>query len=128
MDDAERQYLVLVIAAAVRALHRDNDLEYALDRLQRVATQATGDIALVARELVTALRGRDLPTKEDLTTDEQRDRFDPITYASEAIWAILDSRPLLLHHGWDGPISWELAEAAVNALDLEGWIDHERSV
>jgi hypothetical protein len=57
--DKERQYLALVIAAAVRALHLAGDLSYAIDRLQRVSKQATDigadDMALIARELVTAL-------------------------------------------------------------------------
>jgi tetratricopeptide (TPR) repeat protein len=64
--EEERQYLSLVIAAAVRARRRKNDLGYAADRLERALEQATeveaNDLALVARrELVTTLRqaGRD---------------------------------------------------------------------
>lgn len=59
--EEERQYLGLVIAAAVRARRRKNHLQYAIDRLERVLTQATkanaNDLALVARrELATTLR------------------------------------------------------------------------
>jgi tetratricopeptide (TPR) repeat protein len=59
--EEERQYLGLVIAAAVRARRRANDLDYAADRLGRVLEQATtagaDDLALLARrELVTTLR------------------------------------------------------------------------
>jgi tetratricopeptide (TPR) repeat protein len=59
--EEERQYLGLVIAAAVRARRRKNDLDYAADRLERALKQATkiaaNDLALVARrELVTTLR------------------------------------------------------------------------
>jgi tetratricopeptide (TPR) repeat protein len=56
-----RQYLGLVIAAAVRARRRKNDLRYAADRLRRVLKKATAagidDLALIARrELLTTLR------------------------------------------------------------------------
>lgn len=59
--EEERQYLGLVIAAAVRARRRANDLSYAADRLGRALEQATqakaNDLALVARrELVITLR------------------------------------------------------------------------
>jgi hypothetical protein len=56
------------------------------------------------------------------------DRVDRITDASEGIRAVLETRTVLLHDGithgrthpgWVGPISWELAEAAVDALDAE---------
>lgn len=56
------------------------------------------------------------------------ERVDRITDASEAIRAVLESRTVLMqdgitqgriHPGWVGPIAWELAEAAVDALDLE---------
>jgi tetratricopeptide (TPR) repeat protein len=58
--EEERQYLGLVIDAAVRARRRENDLSYAADRLGRVLEQATkakaNDLALVARgELATTL-------------------------------------------------------------------------
>jgi tetratricopeptide (TPR) repeat protein len=59
--EEERQYLGLVIDAAVHARRKENDLSYAADRLERVLEQATNakadDLALVARgELVTTLR------------------------------------------------------------------------
>ncbi|WP_237572877.1 MarR family transcriptional regulator [Mycolicibacterium lacusdiani] len=59
--EEQRQYLGLVIAAAVRARRRGNDQAYAIDRLSRVLEQASAaefnDLALVARrELVTTLR------------------------------------------------------------------------
>jgi len=64
--EEERQYLSLVIDAAVRARRSTNDLGYAADRLERALEQATeveaNDLALVARrELITTLRqaGRD---------------------------------------------------------------------
>ncbi|GLV12024.1 hypothetical protein MyChFU_53440 [Mycobacterium intracellulare subsp. chimaera] len=64
--EEERQYLGLVIAAAVSARRGMNDLDYAIDRLERALELATevqaNDLALVARrELVTTLRqaGRD---------------------------------------------------------------------
>jgi len=59
--EEERQYLGLVIDAAVNARRRRNDLDYAADRLTRVLEQATNlyayDLALIARaELAATLR------------------------------------------------------------------------
>ncbi|MGB3355485.1 MAG: MarR family transcriptional regulator [Mycobacterium sp.] len=59
--EEERQYLGLVIAAAVKARRGKNHLRYSIDRLERVLQQATAsnahDLALVARrELATTLR------------------------------------------------------------------------
>lgn len=55
-------------------------------------------------------------------------RTDRITDASEAIRAVLEDRTILMqdgitqsriHPGWVGPIAWELAEAAVDAIDAD---------
>lgn len=59
--EEERHYLGLVVAAAVRARRRKNDLAYAVDRLQRVLTQASesksdGVALLARRELMATLR------------------------------------------------------------------------
>jgi tetratricopeptide (TPR) repeat protein len=71
--EEERQYLRLVIAAAVSARRSTNDLGYAVDRLERALEQATeveaNDLALIARrELVTTLRqaGRDAEVQPHL--------------------------------------------------------------
>ena len=59
--EEERQYLGLVIDAAVQARRRNNDLGYAADRLTRALEQAVNvdayDLALIARtELASTLR------------------------------------------------------------------------
>lgn len=99
--EEQRQYLGLVIAAAVRARRRDNDHAYAVDRLAGVLEQATAaklnDLALIARrELMTTLR--------------QGDCVDNVVPHLEALSRIATGK---------APVEPELVAPATACLDYE---------